>query len=53
MASVENHPFPLIGDMVNNLAGGEKFTKVDFSHAYTQVKLSDEAKVFVTINTHK
>ena len=53
VAPVENHPIPLIEDMANQLAGGETFTKVDFSHAYTQLKLSEEAKVFTTINTHK
>lgn len=53
VAPVENHPIPLIEDMANQLAGGEKFTKLDFSHAYTQLRLSEEAKVFTTINTHK
>ena len=53
MAPVESHPIPLIEDMANDLAGGEKFTKLDFAHAYTQLRLSEEAKVFTTINTHK
>ena len=43
VAPVESHPIPLIEDMANDLAGGEKFTKLDFAHAYTQLRLSEEA----------
>ena len=53
VAHLDNHPIPLIEDMANQLATGEKFTKLDFSHAYTQLKLSEEAKQYTTINTHK
>ena len=34
------------------LAGGQKFTKLDLSHAYQQILLDDDSWKFVTINTH-
>ena len=49
----DTHPIPLIEDLANNLAGGQKFSTLDFSNAYTQLKLDDESKPFTTINTHK
>lgn len=52
MAS-DSHPIPRIEDMANALAPGQKFTKLDFSHAYTQLQLEDEAKEFTTVNTHR
>ena len=53
VAHLDNHPIPLIEDMANQLATGEKFSKIDFSHAYTQLMLSEDAKQYTTINTHK
>ena len=34
------------------LAGGQKFSKLDLSHAYQQILLDDDSQSFVTINTH-
>ena len=34
------------------LAGGQKFSKLDLSHAYQQILLDDDSRKFVTINTH-
>ena len=47
------YPIPNIEDIAHKLAGGEKFTELDFSHAYTQLKLNEESKKYTTINTHK
>lgn len=33
-------PIPLIEDLSHKLAGGQKFTSLDFSNAYTQLELS-------------
>ena len=34
------------------LAGGQKFSKLDLSHAYRQILLDKDSQKFVTINTH-
>lgn len=49
----DNHPIPRIDDLAQKLVGGEKFTKIDFSNAYTQLELDEESKPLTTINTHK
>ncbi|KAK3769860.1 hypothetical protein RRG08_036909 [Elysia crispata] len=47
------YPIPNIEDISLKLAGGEKFTELDFSHAYTQLGLHPDSKKYTTINTHK
>ena len=47
------HPIPLVEDLAQSLAGGEKYSKIDFSHAYTQCELDDQSKNLTVINTHK
>ena len=47
------YPIPNIDDLAFNLAKGEKFTEIDFSHAYTQLGLHPDSKKYTTINTHK
>ena len=49
----DNHPIPRIEDLAYALSGGEKFTKLDLSHAYTQLQLDEESRKYTTINTHK
>ena len=49
----DNHPIPLVEDLSQALAGGQKFSKLDFSQAYTQLELDDDSKPLTTINTHK
>ena len=34
------------------LAGRQKFSKLDLSHAYQQILLDKDSRKFVTINTH-
>ena len=48
----DEHPIPKLEDLTAKLAGGAKFSCIDFSHAYTQLQLDDESKDFTTINTH-
>ena len=45
------HPIPVIEDLSYKLSGGERFTELDLSHAYTQLELEDSKKL-TTINTH-
>ena len=35
------------------MSGGTKFIKLDLSQAYQQVRLDEESKKYVVINTHK
>jgi len=49
----DKYPIPRIEDLAYALSGGEKFSKIDFSHAYTQLQLDDASKDLTTINTHK
>ena len=45
----EQYPLPKTA----KLAGGQQFTKLDLSQAYQQVPLEENARHFLTINTHK
>ncbi|XP_062297408.1 uncharacterized protein K02A2.6-like [Scomber scombrus] len=53
ISKLEQYPIPRIEDLFATLSGGQKFTKLDLSHAYHQIPLEEEAKKYVTINTHK
>ena len=50
---VEQYPLPSLEDMLQDLEGGQKFSKLDLSHAYHQIELETEARQFTTINTHR
>ena len=49
---VPEHPMPTADDLLTQLNGGEKFTKLDLSSSYQQVLLDEESRKYVTINTH-
>ena len=44
---------PRTEDLFASLVGGEKFTKLDLSHAYQQLLLNPESRSYLTTNTHK
>nr|XP_054765036.1 uncharacterized protein K02A2.6-like [Lytechinus pictus] len=50
---VEQYPLPTLEDLLQELKGGERFTKLDLSHAYHQIELDPEARKYTTINTHR
>ncbi len=52
-SKIEQYPIPKLEDLLEKLAGGEKYSKLDLSHAYQQVILDEESKRYVTLNTHK
>ena len=50
---VDQYPLPLIDDIFASLAGGKKFSKIDLRSAYTQMKMTDNSKPMLTLNTHR
>ncbi len=52
-SKLEQYPIPKLDDLLEKLAGGEKYSKLDLSHAYQQVILDEVSKRYVTLNTHK
>ena len=50
---VDKYPLPRPDDLMSQLAGGQRFSKIDLSQAYQQVQLDDESRKLVTINTHQ
>ena len=53
VSKLEQYPIPTMEDLAMKLTPGSVFHKLDLSHAYSQIKLSEESKEYVTINTHK
>ena len=49
---VDQHPLLKPEELFSSLSGGQKFSKIDLSHAYQQMVLEDSCK-YVIINTHK
>ena len=49
---LDRYPLPRIEDLYATLAGGQKFTKIDLSHAYSQVELDSKSQDCTTIATH-
>ena len=50
---LDKYPIPIIEDLFAKMSGGTKFTKLDLSQVYQQVRLDEESKKYVVINTHK
>ena len=45
---VDKYPLLRPDDLMSQLAGGQRFSKIDLSQAYQQVQLDDESHKFVT-----
>ena len=50
---VDQYPLPKPSDLMACLTGGKRFSKMDLTSAYQQMKLDDESAKLVTINTHQ
>ena len=53
VSSADPYPLPRIEYLFASLSGGKRFSKLDLSHAYQQLVLSEQSKQFTTINTHR
>ena len=51
-AALDRYPLPRVEDLYATLAGGQKFTKIDLSHAYSQIELDEPSRALTTITTH-
>lgn len=50
---MEQYHVTWIEDLFSVLSGGQKFTKLDMSHAYHQISIDIESKKYVTVSTHQ
>ena len=50
---VNNYPRPKIEEIFTNIAGGDKFSRLDLRQAYLQMKVAEESRHLLTVNTHK
>ncbi|GFS81245.1 uncharacterized protein K02A2.6 [Trichonephila clavipes] len=50
---VPQHPLPRLDEIFGSLNGGKQFSKLDFKHAYLQMKVHPDSQKLMTINTHK
>ena len=50
---LEQYPLHTLEDLMQDLQGGQRFSKVDLSHAYHQIELEEAARKYTTVNTHR
>ncbi|XP_015780595.1 PREDICTED: uncharacterized protein K02A2.6-like [Acropora digitifera] len=50
---MEQYPIPSLEELLSNLSGGTRFTKIGLSQAYHQLELTPESRKYTTINTHQ
>ena len=48
----EQYPLPRIEDIFANLAGGQKFSKIDLRQAYHQIEMEEDSKKYLTIDSN-
>lgn len=49
---IDEHPLPSTNELFENLAGGEKFSKIDLKSAYLQWEVREEDRHLLTLSTH-
>ena len=52
-SKLDNYPIPKTEDVLAELGGGQYFSKIDLTQAYTQLELEEDSKQYTTINTHQ
>ena len=53
VAPCDSYLIPRTEDIFTMLRGGQKFSKLDLSHAYQQLDLDEETPELLTVNTHR
>ncbi len=53
VSKLDNYPLPRVNDLFTAMSGGVLFSKLDLTHAYQQLQLSEDSKKYTTINTTK
>ena len=53
VSHLEQYPIPTLYDLCEKLTGGKQFSKLDLSHAYSQLPLDNKSKEYATVNTHR
>ena len=49
----QTHTLPTLEEMLSALANGESYTKLDLAREYKQIKVKEECRPLLTINTHR
>lgn len=50
---IDRYPLPRVDEIFAELQRGDRFSKIDLSNAYMQLRLDQESQKLVTISTHK
>lgn len=50
---IDKYPLPRIEELFAQLHNGQKYSKLDLSQAYSQLKISEQSQMYTCINTHK
>ena len=53
VSKLDNYPLPRVDDLFTAMSGGKVFSKLNLTHAYQQVLLSESSNKYTTINTTK
>ena len=48
----EQYPAPTLEELLSQLSGGKRLTKIGLSQAYHQLEFTPESRKYTTINTH-
>ena len=50
---MDSFPIPKVDELFAKLAGGQKYSELDLSHAYEQILLDESSCEIATISTHR
>lgn len=48
---VDDHPLPAINELVANMSGGQKFSKIDVQQTYLHLEIHPDDREYLTLNT--